>query len=134
MDEKTINTLITMGFSYEDLYKKGILVIKPAEAQGQPTEPTEPAEPAESTETQGQPAEAQGQPAEPTEAQGQPTEAQGQPAQSTEFVKLWKSFDAFKDEIKLMLAQFNTQNATRQGNEQNKMTIDDAIIGLSKGG
>ena len=122
MDEKTVNTLLTLGFSYEDLYKKGILVIKPTEAE-QPAEGTE--QPAEAE----QPTEAE----QPAKGAEQPTEAE-QPAQSTEFVKLWKSFDAFKDEIKLMLTQFNTQNATRQGNEQNKMTIDDAIIGLSKGG
>ena len=131
MDEKTVNTLLTLGFSYEDLYKKGILVIKPTDAQEQPTDdaeqPTEAEKPAEAE----QPTGAQEQ---PTEAEKQPTGAQEQPAQSAEFVKLWKSFDAFKDEIKLMLTQFNTQNATRQGGEQNKMTIDDAIIGLSKGG
>ena len=131
MDEKTINTLLTLGFSYEDLYKKGILVINPTDTQEQSTEgaeqPTETEKPAEVE----QPSGVQEQ---PTEAEKQPTGAQEQPTQSAEFVKLWKSLDAFRDEIKLMLTQFNTQNATRQGNEQNKMTIDDAIIGLSKGG
>ena len=35
MDEQGLQNLLALGFTYEDLYKRGLLVLKPAEQQNQ---------------------------------------------------------------------------------------------------
>lgn len=107
MDEDGLKNLLELGFTYEDLYKRGLLILKPAQTAPQT---------AENAQTSPHTAE----------------NAQTTETMSPEMVKMWKAFDFFKDEIKRMIQGVNTQNATRTEDAQ-QMTVAAAIQGLYKG-
>ena len=44
MDEQGLNNLLALGFTYEDLYKRGLLVIKPKETAQETAQPAQTAQ------------------------------------------------------------------------------------------
>ena len=122
MDEQGLNNLLALGFTYEDLYKRGLLVLKPTAQTAQ--------EPAQAAQTAQEPAQAEQTAQEPAQA----AQTAQEPAQSAEYAKMWKAFDYFKQEITKMIQGANTQNATRTDGENTQMTVTAAIHGLYKGG
>ena len=114
MDEQGLNNLLALGFTYEDLYKRGLLVLKPT------------AQPAQTAQETAQPAQTAQEPA-------QPAQTAQEPAHNAEYAKMWKAFDYFKQEITKMIQGANTQNATRTEGENTQMTVTAAIHGLYKG-
>ena len=118
MDEQGLNNLLALGFTYEDLYKRGLLVLKPTAQTAQ-----KPAQTAQET----------AQPAQTAQETTQPAQTAQETAQSAEYAKMWKAFDYFKQEITKMIQGANTQNATRTEGENTQMTVTAAIHGLYKG-
>lgn len=117
-----IKTLIDAGFTYEELYQKGLLVAKPVENAGDPAPKTDdqnaaPADPAEL-----QPNNAG------NNANVPPTEQQP-PAQDA----VLSAINNLASEIKTAMQSLNRQIAERGGQQPQQMTIDDAITGLFKG-
>ena len=115
MDEQGLNNLLALGFTYEDLYKRGLLVIKPKKTAQ---------ETARAAQTAQETAQA---------AQTAQETTQAENTQSAEYAKMWKAFDYFKQEITKMIQGANAQNATRTENENTQMTVTAAIHGLYKG-
>ena len=144
MDEQGLKNLLALGFSYEDLYKKGLLVLKDSGVQN---DENAAAASAGSTATEEQNAQnqASGDPA-PAQSAGKdqsaaaPTQSAGEdqsadaPTQSAEYVKMWKAFDLFKAEIKQLIQGQNRENAIRDNPNDQAMTVTAAIEGLYKGG
>ena len=136
MDEQGLQNLLSLGFSYEDLYKKGLLVLKDSSGQN---DENAAAAAAGSTMTEDQNAQNQASAADPTqsaEADQSAGEAQSaaDPTQSAEYIKMWKAFDLFKAEIKQMIQGQNRENAFRDNPNDQAMTVSAAIEGLYKGG
>ena len=137
MDEQGLQNLLALGFSYEDLYKKGLLVLK--DSSGQNDENAAAAQ-AGSTATEEQNAQNQASadpaPAQSADADQSAGEAQNaaDPTQSAEYIKMWKAFDLFKAEIKQMIQGQNRENAFRNNPNDQAMTVSAAIEGLYKGG
>ena len=137
MDEQGLKNLLALGFSYEDLYKKGLLVLKDSGVQN---DENADAAAAGSTATEEQNAQnqASADPA-PTQSAGKdqsaaaPTQSAGED-QSAEYVKMWKAFDLFKAEITKMIQGQNRENAFRDNPNDQAMTVSAAIEGLYKGG
>ena len=137
MDEQGLKNLLALGFSYEDLYKKGLLVLKDSGVQN---DENAAAAAAGSTATEEQNAQnqASADPA-PTQSAGKdqsaaaPTQSAGED-QSAEYVKMWKAFDLFKAEITKMIQGQNRENAFRDNPNDQAMTVSAAIEGLYKGG
>ena len=130
MDEQGLNNLLALGFTYEDLYKRGLLVIKPKEtAQETAQTAQETAQPAQTAQETAQPAQTAQEPAQAAQTAQEPAQA----AQTAEYAKMWKAFDYFKQEITKMIQGANTQNATRTDSENTQMTVTAAIHGLYKG-
>ena len=131
MDEQGLQNLLALGFSYEDLYKKGLLVLK--DSSGQNDENTA-ASQAGSTATEEQNAQNQAS-ADPAPAQSADADqSAADPTQSAEYIKMWKAFDLFKAEIKQMIQGQNRENAFRDNPNDQAMTVSAAIEGLYKGG
>ena len=136
MDEQGLQNLLSLGFSYEDLYKKGLLVLKDSSGQN---DENAAAAAAGSTMTEDQNAQNQASAADPTqsaEADQSAGEAQSaaDPTQSAEYIKMWKAFDLVKAEIKQMIQGQNRENAFRDNPNDQAMTVSAAIEGLYKGG
>lgn len=117
MDEQGLQNLLALGFSYEDLYKKGLLVLK--DSSGQNDENAAAADPTQSADADQSAGEAQ---------------SAADPTQSAEYIKMWKAFDLFKAEIKQMIQGQNRENAFRDNPNDQAMTVSAAIEGLYKGG
>ena len=128
MDEQGLNNLLALGFTYEDLYKRGLLVLKPTAQTAQ-----KPAQTAQETAQPAQTAQETAQPAQTAQETTQPAQTAQETAQSAEYAKMWKAFDYFKQEITKMIQGANTQNATRTEGENTQMTVTAAIHGLYKG-
>lgn len=136
MDEQGLQNLLALGFSYEDLYKKGLLVLKDSNVQN---DENAAAAQAGSTAAEEQNAQNQASAADPTQsadADQSAGEAQNvaDPTQSAEYVKMWKAFDLFKAEITKMIQGQNRENAVRDNPNDQAMTVSAAIEGLYKGG
>ena len=136
MDEQGLQNLLALGFSYEDLYKKGLLVLKDSSGQN---DENAAAAAAGSTAAEEQNAQNQANAADPTQsadADQRAGEAQSaaDPTQSAEYIKMWKAFDLFKAEIKQMIQGQNRENAFRDNPNDQAMTVSAAIEGLYKGG
>jgi hypothetical protein len=136
MDEQGLQNLLALGFSYEDLYKKGLLVLKNSSGQN---DENAAAAAAGSTAAEEQNAQNQASAADPTQsadADQSAGEAQSaaDPTQSAEYIKMWKAFDLFKAEIKQMIQGQNRENAFRDNPNDQAMTVSAAIEGLYKGG
>lgn len=137
MDEQGLQNLLMLGFSYEDLYKKGLLVLKSADVQN---DENVAAAQAGSTATEEQNAQNQANaadaPAQSTDADHSAGDDQSAdaPTQSAEYIKMWKAFDLFKAEIKQMIQGQNRENAIRDNPNDQAMTVTAAIEGLYKGG
>ena len=142
MDEQGLKNLLALGFSYEDLYKKGLLVLKDPGGQN---DENAAAAPAGSTASGEHNAQNQAN-ADPTQSAGEdqsaaaPTQSAGEDqsaaasTQSAEYVKMWKAFDLFKAEITKMIQGQNRENAIRDNPNDQAMTVTAAIEGLYKGG
>lgn len=135
MDEQGLQNLLALGFSYEDLYKKGLLVLKDSIGQN---DETAAAARAGSTATEEQNAQNQTstdttQSADADQSAGEDQSA-ADPTQSAEYVKMWKAFDLFKAEITKMIQGQNRENAFRDNPNDQAMTVTAAIEGLYKGG
>ena len=131
MDEQGLQNLLALGFSYEDLYKKGLLVLK--DSSGQNDENAAAAQ-AGSTATEDQNAQNQAS-ADPAPTQSADADqSAADPTQSAEYIKMWKAFDLFKAEIKQMIQGQNRENAFRDNPNDQAMTVSAAIEGLYKGG
>lgn len=118
-----IEAFIKAGFTYEELYNKGLLVAKkPVENAGDPApEPVDQdAAPADHAELQPNNA---GNNANPQPSEQQP------PAQDA----VLSAINNLASEIKAAMQSLNRQNAERGGQQQQQMTLDDAINGLYKG-
>lgn len=103
-----VESLIKLGFSYEDLYNKGIL-----------TEAAQEPKPEPAADPQPEPA------ADPEPA----VDPQLAPDKSED----WKAaIDQLREDVKGMIQTLNIQQATRT-TEQEQLTIEDAILGLTKG-
>ena len=94
MDEQGLQNLLALGFTYEDLYKKGLLVLK--NSSGQNDENAAAAQ-AGSTATEEQNAQNQTstdatQSADADQSAGEAQSA-ADPTQSAEYIKMWKAFD-----------------------------------------
>ena len=102
MDEQGLQNLLALGFSYEDLYKKGLLVLKDSSGQN---DENAAADQAGSTATEEQNAQnqASADPASTQSADADQSAGEAQsaadPTQSAEYIKMWKAFDLFKAEI-----------------------------------
>ena len=136
MDEQGLQNLLALGFSYEDLYKKGLLVLKDSSGQN---DENAAAAAAGSTAAEEHNAQNQASAADPTQsadADQSAGEAQSaaDPTQSAEYIKMWKAFDLFKAEIKQMIQGQNRENAFRDNPNDQAMTVSAAIEGLYKGG
>ena len=137
MDEQGLQNLLALGFSYEDLYKKGLLVLKSASVQN---DENAAAAQAGSTATEEQNAQnqASADPASTQSADADQSAGEAQsaadPTQSAEYIKMWKAFDLFKAEIKQMIQGQNRENAFRDNPNDQAMTVSAAIEGLYKGG
>ena len=136
MDEQGLQNLLALGFSYEDLYKKGLLVLKASSGQN---DENAAAAAAGSTAAEEQNAQNQANAADPTQsadADQSAGEAQNaaDPTQSAEYIKMWKAFDLFKAEIKQMIQGQNRENAFRDNPNDQAMSVSAAIEGLYKGG
>ena len=108
MSSSLVESLIKLGFSYEDLYNKGILTEAAQETKPEPAADPQP-EPATDPEPAADP-----QPA---------------PDKSEE----WKAaIDQLREDVKGMIQNLNIQQATRT-TEPEQLTIEDAILGLTKG-
>lgn len=118
MDEQGLQNLLALGFSYEDLYKKGLLVLK---STGEDQS-------ADADQSEGDQIKIDEQPA------AAPTQSAADPTQSEEYIKMWKAFDLFKAEIKQMIQGQNRENAFRDNPNDQAMTVSAAIEGLYKGG
>ena len=119
MNEETLNSLLALGFSYEDLYKRGLLVLKPAQDAQKDAQPAQDAQPTQDA-----------QPEQDAQKDTQPA----QDAQNNDFPQVKKMLDDFKAEIKGMIANANIQNATRtEDTDKDQMTVTAAIHGLYKG-
>lgn len=135
MDEQGLQNLLALGFSYEDLYKKGLLVLKDSSVQN-----VENAAQAGTTATEEQNAQNQAStdPASTQSADADQSAGEAQsaadPTQSAEYIKMWKAFDLFKAEIKQMIQGQNRENAFRDNPNDQAMTVSAAIEGLYKGG
>ena len=135
MDEQGLQNLLELGFSYEDLYKKGLLVLKSASVQN---DENAAAAQAGSTATEEQNAQNQAsadttQSADADQSAGEAQSA-ADPTQSAEYIKMWKAFDLFKAEITKMIQGQNRENAFRDNPNDQAMTVSAAIEGLYKGG
>ena len=137
MDEQGLKNLLALGFSYEDLYKKGLLVLKDSGVQN---DENAAAAAAGSTATEEQNAQNQAstnpattQSADADQSAGDAQSA-ADPTQSAEYIKMWKAFDLFKAEIKQMIQGQNRENAFRDNPNDQAMTVSAAIEGLYKGG
>lgn len=117
-----IETLIKAGFTYEELYNKGLLIEKPAENAGDPAPAPvdQDAAPTDPADTQPNNAGINSNP--------QPTEQQP-PAQDA----VLSAINNLASEIKAAFQSLNRQNAERGGQQQQQLTLDDAINGLYKG-
>lgn len=136
MDEQGLQNLLALGFSYEDLYKKGLLVLKDFSGQN---DENAAAAAAGSTSAEEQNAQNQANAADltqNTDADQSAGEAQSaaDPTQSAEYIKMWKAFNLFKAEIKQMIQGQNRENAFRDNPNDQAMTVSAAIEGLYKGG
>lgn len=144
MDEQGLKNLLALGFTYEDLYKKGLLVLKDSSGQNDENAAAA-AVGSTATEEQNAQNQASADPA-PTQSAGKdqsadaPTQSAGEdqsaaaPTQSAEYIKMWKAFDLFKAEIKQMIQGQNRENAFRDNPNDQAMTVTAAIEGLYKGG
>ena len=131
MDEQGLQNLLALGFSYEDLYKKGLLVLKDSNVQN---DENAAAAQAGSTATEDQNAQNQAS-ADPAPTQSADADqSAADPTQSAEYIKMWKAFDLFKAEIKQMIQGQNRENAFRDNPNDQAMTVSAAIEGLYKGG
>ena len=130
MDEQGLQNLLALGFSYEDLYKKGLLVLK--DSSGQNDENAAAAQ-AGSTATEDQNAQNHAS-ADPAPTQSADADQSAGEDQSAEYIKMWKAFDLFKAEIKQMIQGQNRENAFRDNPNDQAMTVSAAIEGLYKGG
>lgn len=137
MDEQGLQNLLALGFSYEDLYKKGLLVLKGSSEQN---DENAAAAQAGSTASEEQNAQKQAsadpaptQTADADQSAGEDQSAAA-PTQSAEFIKMWKAFDLFKAEITKMVQGQNRENAIRDNPNEHGMTVSAAIEGLYKGG
>ena len=131
MDEQGLQNLLALGFSYEDLYKKGLLVLKDSNVQN---DENAAAAQAGSTATEDQNAQTQAS-ADPAPTQSADADqSAADPTQSAEYIKMWKAFDLFKAEIKQMIQGQNRENAFRDNPNDQAMTVSAAIEGLYKGG
>ena len=135
MDEQGLQNLLALGFSYEDLYKKGLLVLKDSSVQN---DENAAAAPAGSTGTEEQNAQNQAsadttQSADADQSAGE-NQSAADPTQSAEYINMWKAFDLFKAEIKQMIQGQNRENAFRDNPNDQAMTVSAAIEGLYKGG
>ena len=130
MDEQGLNNLLALGFTYEDLYKKGLLVLKDSSGQN---DENAAADAAGSTAAEEQNAQNQASAADPTQS-ADADQSAADPTQSAEYIKMWKAFDLFKAEIKQMIQGQNRENAFRDNPNDQAMTVSAAIEGLYKGG
>ena len=135
MDEQGLQNLLALGFSYEDLYKKGLLVLKDSSVQN-----AEKADAAQAGSTATEEQNAQNQESADTTQSANANQSSGEdqdadaPAQSAEYIKMWKAFDLFKAEITKMIQGQNRDNAIRENPKDQSMTVSAAIEGLYKGG
>lgn len=111
-----IKTFLDAGFTYEELYQKGILVPKesPAPAPAQETTPEAVPEPTPEAAPEPEPNK---------------QSAQEPPAQDA----VLSAINTLASEIKTALQAINRQSAERGQEPAQQMTIDDAITGLFKG-
>lgn len=117
-----IESLIKAGFTYEELYAKGLLIAKPTENAGDPAP-----EPVDQNAAPVDPADPQPNNA-GINANVQPTEQQP-PAQDA----VLSAINNLASEIKTAMQSLNRQIAERGGQPAQQMTLDDAINGLYKG-
>lgn len=132
MDEEGLQNLLALGFSYEDLYKKGLLVLKSA---GEDQSAAGTTQSADTDQSAGEDQSVAGttQSADADQSAGEDQDAAA-PTQSAEYVKMWKAFDLFKAEITKMIQGQNRENAFRDNPNDQAMTVTAAIEGLYKGG
>ena len=137
MDEQGLQNLLALGFSYEDLYKKGLLVLKDSSGQNDENAAAT-AEGSIAAEGQNAQNQASADPASTQNAAADQSAGEAQsatdPTQSAEYIKMWKAFDLFKAEIKQMIQGQNRENAFRDNPNDQAMTVSAAIEGLYKGG
>lgn len=137
MDEQGLQNLLALGFSYEDLYKKGLLVLKNSGGQNDENAAAAAAG-STSAEEQNAQNQASADPASTQNADADQSAGDAQSAadttQSAEYIKMWKAFDLFKAEIKQMIQGQNRENAFRDNPNDQAMTVSAAIEGLYKGG
>ena len=127
MDEQGLKNLLALGFSYEDLYKKGLLVLKSAGEDQSADDPTQSAD-ADQSAGEDQDAAAVTQSADADPSAGEDQSA----ADALKAIK--DQFDQFKIEITKMIQGLNRENATRDNKQDHGMTVSAAIEGLYKGG
>lgn len=132
MDEQGLQNLLALGFSYEDLYKKGLLVLKDSTGQN---DENAAADQAGSTAEKDQNAQNQ-HTADPASTQSADADqSAGEDQSAAEALKNIKDqFDQFKIEITKMIQGLNRENAFRDNPNDQTMTVTAAIEGLYKGG
>lgn len=130
MDEQGLQNLLALGFSYEDLYKKGLLVLK---STGEDQSADDDQSTGDQIKIDKQQAAAPTQNADEDQSAGEDQSAAA-PTQSAEYIKMWKAFDLFKAEITKMIQGQNRENAFRDNPNDQAMTVSAAIEGLCKGG
>lgn len=117
MNDAGIKALLQLGFTYEDLYNKGILIVKPAEPIK--ADPTPMPEQNEQNAQKEEPAETQ------------PDKPDDKPSAEPE----WKEAIAdLKKELMGLIQNQNRQDMTRKDEPSEQITLADAIQGLAKGG
>lgn len=110
-ENSLIESLLKIGFTHEDLYKKGILVLSSAVTKTEETKTEEPKTEEPKTE-------------EPK------TE---EPKTEDPMKELTQAFEAFKTEIRTLVQNTNLKNAVID-EQPKQMTLDEAIMNLTKGG
>ena len=131
MDEQGLQNLLALGFSYEDLYKKGLLVLKDSSGQN---DENAAADAAGSTAAEEQNAQNQASAADPTQSADADQSASEDQSAADALKNIKDQFDQFKIEITKMIQGLNRENAFRDKPNDQAMTVSAAIEGLYKGG
>lgn len=118
--DKFVESLVNMGFSYQELFEKGILVVQNAQ------------------EISSQPASAVSETAQESTVSSQESgTAQETPPErdtydfETAINEVKGQMDALRQEIKAMIQKQNIKDSVRS--EEKQLTVDDAITGLLGG-
>lgn len=127
MDEQGLQNLLALGFSYEDLYKKGLLVLKSAGGDQSADASTQSAD---ADQSAGEDKDA----AAATQTTDADQSAGGEQSVADALKNIKDQFDQFKIDITKMIQGLNRENATRDNKQDHGMTVSAAIEGLYKGG